>query len=244
MEGYETSMHSRMLKKSASFVLASLRGSTYETKYASPLRSLRPRWTAILNILRDRPMSLRAATSLNMLSLGMAAIALGWVLPGWSAEDIGSYEIGRPATEAEIKAWNIDVSPSGEGLPPGQGAVKQGMQVYAAKCAACHGPTGTEGPKDRLVGGQHTLQTPKPVRTIGSYWPYATTLYDYINRAMPFNAPQSLTPDEVYSVVAWLLHQNGIISEDTVIDARMLPGIQMPNRNGFILDPRPDVPGK
>ena len=95
--------------------------------------------------------------------------------------------------------------------------------MYAEKCAACHGRTGTEGPKDRLVGGQNTLATPKPVRTVGSYWPYATTLYDYINRAMPYNAPQSLTPDEVYSVVAWLLFQNQIIAEDAVIDAQTLP---------------------
>ncbi|WP_447598348.1 c-type cytochrome [Nitrospira sp. Nam80] len=149
--------------------------------------------------------------------------------------------IGRPATQEEIRAWNIDVSPTGEGLPPGQGTVQQGSRVFATKCAACHGPTGVEGPKDRLVGGQNTLQAAKPVKTIGSYWPYATTLYDYINRAMPFDAPQSLTPDEVYSVIAWLLFQNKIIAEDMVLDAQALPTIQMPNRNGFVMDPRPDV---
>ena len=91
------------------------------------------------------------------------------------------------------------------------------------------------------MGGQNTLQAAKPVKTIGSYWPYAPTLYDYINRAMPFDAPQSLTPDEVYSVIAWLLFQNKVIAEDTVIDAQTLPKIQMPNRNGFVADPRPDV---
>ena len=180
-----------------------------------------------------------------LLCVASSAIVLGCVLPGWSADEkAGEYGIGRSATDEEIRAWNIDVSPSGEGLPPGEGTVKRGAQVFAAKCAACHGPTGTEGPKDRLVGGQNTLQTPKPVRTIGSYWPYATTLYDYIHRAMPFNAPLSLSPNEIYSVVAWLLFQNSIVKEDAVIDARMLPGIQMPNRNGFIQDPRPDVPGK
>ena len=180
-----------------------------------------------------------------LLCVGMAAIVLSCVLPGWSADEkAGEYGIGRSATDEEIRVWNIDVSPSGEGLPAGEGTVKRGAQVFAAKCAACHGPTGTEGPKDRLVGGQNTLQTPKPVRTIGSYWPYATTLYDYIHRAMPFNAPQSLSPDEIYSVVAWLLFQNSIVKEDAVIDARTLQGIQMPNRNGFIQDPRPDVPGK
>jgi len=175
------------------------------------------------------------------LSLGLVALVLGYMIPGWSAEDVGTQGIGRLATEEDIRAWNIDVSPTGEGLPPGKGTVKQGSQVFAAKCAACHGPTGVEGPKDKLVGGQNTLATPQPIKTIGSYWPYATTLYDYIYRAMPFPAPQSLTPDEVYSVIAWLLFQNQIIAEEAVIDAQTLPKVQMPNRNGFIRDPRPDV---
>jgi cytochrome c len=137
---------------------------------------------------------------------------------------------------------DIDVSPSGAGLPPGSGTVQQGRQVFAAKCAACHGQGGIEGPADRLAGGHGTLKTSKPLKTVGSYWPYATTLYDYIYRAMPFNAPQSLTPDEVYSVVAWILYRNEIIPEDVVMDAKTLPAAQMPNRNGFVPDPRPDVP--
>lgn len=156
-------------------------------------------------------------------------------------QETSGYDLGRPATEAEMKAWNIDVSPTGEGLPPGRGTAKQGARVYAAKCAACHGPTGIEGPRDRLIGGQGTLSTAQPIKTVGSFWPYATTLYDYIYRTMPYTAPQSLTPDEVYAVVAWLLYQNGIIPEDAVMDARSLPGVQMPNRHGFVLDPRPDV---
>ncbi len=101
----------------------------------------------------------------------------------------------------------------------------------------CHGPSGLEGPKDRLVGGQGTLNTPKPIKTVGSYWPYAPTLYDYLHRAMPFYAPQSLTSDEIYSVIAWLLFKNGIVPEDAVIDARTLSLVQMPNRNGFVPDP-------
>jgi cytochrome c len=165
----------------------------------------------------------------------------GLVWSGRPAEDEGGFGLGRTATEEEIRAWNIDVSPTGEGLPPGRGTVKEGAQVYASKCAACHGPTGSEGPKDRLVGGQNTLKTAKPIRTIGSYWPYATTLYDYVYRAMPFTAPQSLTPDETYAVIAWLLFQNQIIAETAVIDAQTLPKVEMPNRNGFIADPRPDV---
>jgi hypothetical protein len=95
---------------------------------------------------------------------------------------------------------------------------------------------------DVLVGGHGSLRTSKPLKTIGSYWPYATTLYDYLRRAMPFNAPQSLTPDEVYALTAWLLHQNGIVAEDVILDAHSLPRIEMPNHNGFIPDPRPDVP--
>lgn len=97
---------------------------------------------------------------------------------------------------------------------------------------------------DRLVGGAGTLGSQKPVKTIGSYWPYATTLYDYVRRAMPFSAPQSLSPEEVYAVVAWLLYQNGILAEDSALDAQSLPAIRMPNRKGFVSDPRPDVPTK
>jgi cytochrome c len=167
--------------------------------------------------------------------------AFGVASCGGSSEGRDPYGLGRPATKEEIHAWNIDIAPSGEGLPPGRGTVEQGAGVFAAKCAACHGPTGTEGPKDRLVGGQGTLATPKPIRTIGSYWPYGTTLYDYIHRAMPFNAPQSLTADETYAVIAWLLYKNNIVPEDAVIDAESLPHVKMPNRDGFIPDPRPDV---
>ncbi|HEX5550418.1 MAG TPA: cytochrome c [Nitrospira sp.] len=158
-------------------------------------------------------------------------------------EETARLGLGQPATAADIRLWNIDVTPSGEGLPPGRGTVPQGATVYAAKCAKCHGASGTEGPMDRLVGGQHSLATTAPVKTIGSYWPYATTLYDYIHRAMPFDAPQSLTPDEVYSVTAWLLYQNGIIAENAVIDSATLSAVQMPNRHGFVPDPRPDVHG-
>jgi cytochrome c len=178
-----------------------------------------------------------------LIGIGILAIALAYAwTAGFAEESGGRYGLGRAATDEEIRAWNIDVSSTGEGLPSGQGTVKQGAQVFATKCAMCHGPSGTEGPKDKLVGGGDTLKTAKPIRTVGSYWPYAPTLYDYINRAMPFNAPGSLNPDEVYSVTAWLLFQNGIVKEDAVIDAQTLPQVQMPNRNGFIQDPRPDVP--
>jgi len=175
----------------------------------------------------------------------MVAIGLACLAP-WSVaaeqDKATFYDLGRPASEAEIKAMDIDVAPIGAGLPPGSGTVHRGRQVFAAKCAACHGPSAIEGPADRLAGGHGTLKTPKPLKTVGSYWPYATTLYDYIYRAMPFNAPQSLTPDEVYAVVAWLLYRNEIIPEDAVMDAHTLPAVQMPNRNGFVPDQRPDLP--
>lgn len=172
-----------------------------------------------------------------VLALGASLLFAGMA----TAEEPLQYGFGRAATEVEIKAWDIDVSPGGMGLPPGRGTVPQGAVVYRNKCAACHGPTGSEGPKDRLIGGYGSLATEHPVKTIGSFWPYATTLYDYIHRAMPLNAPQSLTPEEVYGVVAWLLHQNGIIPADMTIDAQTLPAVKMPNRGGFVSDPRPDV---
>ncbi len=154
-------------------------------------------------------------------------------------------DIGQPATPDEIAGWNIDVLPDGSGLPPGKGSVREGEKIYAETCAACHGAKGEGKPMDRLVGGQGTLATAKPIPTVGSYWPYATTLFDYIHRAMPFSAPKSLTADQVYAVSAYLLYLNGIIGEDAVMDAKTLPQVQMPNRNGFISpDPRPDVEEK
>jgi len=155
------------------------------------------------------------------------------------------YDIGQKATPDEIAGWNIDVLPDGSGLPPGKGSVADGEKLYAETCAACHGAKGEGKPMDRLVGGQGTLATAKPILTVGSYWPYATSLFDYIHRAMPFSAPQSLTPDQVYAVSAYLLYLNGIVHEDAVMDARTLPQVQMPNRDGFISpDPRPDIEEK
>nr|WP_294527682.1 cytochrome c [uncultured Rhodopila sp.] len=152
------------------------------------------------------------------------------------------YAFGRTPTEAEIAAENIDIRADGKGLPPGQGSVAQGRDIFAQTCAACHGDNGQGLLSDRLVGGFGTLKDHNPVRTVGSYWPYATTLFDYVRRAMPFNAPQSLTDDQVYAVSAYVLSMNGILPEDAVLNAANLPTIGMPNRNGFISpDPRPDV---
>jgi cytochrome c len=176
------------------------------------------------------------------MSLTLALMAGCMLQNGQREEGAGLKGLGDPATPEKIGLWNIDVSPDGEGLPPGRGSVPEGAAVYAAKCSKCHGPSGTEGPMDRLVGGRQTLTTSSPLKTVGSYWPYATTLYDYINRAMPLDAPQSLKPDEVYALTAWVLYQNGIVGEDAVLDAQSLPAVEMPNRHGFVPDPRPDVP--
>jgi cytochrome c len=157
--------------------------------------------------------------------------------------DSPRYHLGRAPTQAEIDAWNIDVRADGQGLPPGQGSVAEGRTIFAQTCAACHGDKGQGGLADPLAGGFGTLTQPNPVRTVGSYWPYATTLFDFIRRAMPFNAPESLDDDQVYAVSAYVLSLNGIVSDDTVLDARRLARVVMPNRNGFVSpDPRPDVP--
>ena len=151
-----------------------------------------------------------------------------------------TYGLGKAPTGEEVRAWDIAVGPEGKELPPGQGTAKEGATIYAQQCAGCHGPTGIEGPFDRLVGGQGTLNTSRPVKTVGSYWPFATTVWDYINRAMPTDRPGSLTPDQVYALTAFLLYRNGIVQESDVMDAQSLPKVRMPNRDGFVADPRPD----
>jgi cytochrome c len=150
-----------------------------------------------------------------------------------------AHDIGTSLTADEIAAWNIDIAPDGHGLPAGSGDVATGAHVFAAKCAACHGAQGQGLIGDALVGGRGTLASAKPKRTVGSYWPYATTLFDYIHRAMPYDAPESLSADEVYAVSAFLLNQNGIVPPDTRLDAQSLPKVRMPNRDGFVPDPRP-----
>jgi S-disulfanyl-L-cysteine oxidoreductase SoxD len=152
------------------------------------------------------------------------------------------FGLGRAATGADIAAWNIDVEPDGRNLPPGSGTPAQGAKIYASTCASCHGDRGQGGPAPRLVGGVGTLGTAHPVKTVGSYWPYTTTVFDYIRRAMPFTSPESLSDDEVYALVAYLLNQNGAITGNAVMDATTLPKVKMPNLNGFVWeDPRPDV---
>ena len=155
-----------------------------------------------------------------------------------------TFGVGRPPTPEEIRDLGSPIAPDGTGLPPGSGSVADGRRVFAAQCARCHGPAGEGDVGARLVGGQGTLKTPKPLKTVGSFWPYATTLWDYINRAMPFDKPGLLTPAEVYAAAAFVLNLNGIIRDDQVMDATTLPKVQMPNRAGFVADPRPDIAGQ
>ena len=171
-----------------------------------------------------------------MIGVAVAAVATVYASAKQGAPRSGPparFGLGRAATAEEIKAWDIDVMPDGAGLPPGSGTPAGGAKIYARTCATCHGPSGTEGPFDRLVGRDQAL-----VRTIGNYWPYPTTVYDYIHRAMPLGAPGSLTPDEVYGLVAYLLWRNEIIAETAVIDARTLPRVVMPARDRFVVDDR------
>jgi cytochrome c len=153
----------------------------------------------------------------------------------------GPLDIGTAPDQTLLRAWDIDISPDGAGLPEGRGSVADGRRVYGEKCAVCHGAHGEGGPMDRLVGGMTSLSDAKPVKTIGSFWPYATTVFDYVRRAMPFNAPQSLSDNEVYALTAYLLHLNGILGADATLDAATLTAVRMPNRDGFVKDPRPDV---
>jgi mono/diheme cytochrome c family protein len=173
-----------------------------------------------------------------MRKLALFAAGLACATPGQAQLPYG---IGQPATPAEIAGWNIDVDREGHNLPPGSGTVSHGNEVFDQKCAACHGAEGEGGLGDRLAGGQGTLATAKPVRTVGSYWPYATTLFDYIRRAMPQNAAQSLSNDDVYAVSAYVLNLNGLLPADATLDAATLRGIKMPNRGMFTGDTRPDI---
>jgi cytochrome c len=172
--------------------------------------------------------------SWNSTFLPAAALALALVSP------VLAYDFGRPATPDEIALWDIDVRPDGKGLPPGSGTAAQGKQIFSENCAVCHGENGVGGIKDRLVGGHGTLASNAPVKTVGSFWPYATTLFDYVHRAMPYQAPGSLSNDDTYAVAAYILSLNGILPADGKLDRDILPKLKMPNRNGFIPEPEFD----
>jgi cytochrome c len=169
-----------------------------------------------------------AATIAATVLLGACAMQPETVVPARGPN------LGHAPTAQELRVADIGIPPSGAGLPAGGGDAKQGAQVYASKCQACHGEKGAGKPADALVGGIGSLATPKPVRTVGSFWPHATTLFDYTRRAMPLQAPKSLTDDEVYAVSAYILFLNGIVAENAQMNAQTLPQVKMPNRDGFV----------
>jgi S-disulfanyl-L-cysteine oxidoreductase SoxD len=154
------------------------------------------------------------------------------------------FGFGTPASDSLIALWNLDVNPDGVGLPPGRGSVSEGAVTFARKCASCHGADGEGVPPVAPIVGREPREgfpfgtDPKLVKTVGNYWPYATTLFDYVRRAMPQNAPGSLTPNELYAVVAWVLAANEIVPQDAVMDAAALPKVQMPARDRFVADDR------
>jgi len=178
----------------------------------------------------------------KLLATGIVLLAASATL----AQTPSYTNVGRTPTKEEIQAWDIAAGPDGKGLPQGQGTAKEGAPIFAAKCAVCHGAD-AEGAKigPRLTGGQaeiETFITLRPVRTLGSYWPYATTVWDYINRAMPRNQGGTLSANEVYALTAFVLSKSNIIKEDEVMDAKTLPKVQMPNRNGFVPPRFADIP--
>lgn len=166
----------------------------------------------------------RARVALALSATVLAAVAIAAPL---------RFGFGAPATPAQIAGWDIDVMPDGHGLPRGRGSVEQGQPIYDEKCASCHGTFGESNAYLLIAGGVGTLRSDQPVRSTGSKLQYATTLWDYINRAMPFNAPQTLTPDEVYALTAYVLNLNEIVPPGTVLDQDSLPKLVLPNRNGF-----------
>jgi cytochrome c len=167
-------------------------------------------------------------------------ITISAVVP--ASAEVGAYGFGTPATAEEIAGWDIDIRPDGKGLPPGSGSVEDGEMLYEEKCASCHGSFGEGvGRYPVLAGGEGSLTAERPNKTIGSYWPYASTVWDYIHRAMPFPQPQSLTDDEVYAITAYVLNLNDLVDDDFVLTADNLASIEMPNKDGFFFDDRPDT---
>jgi cytochrome c len=151
------------------------------------------------------------------------------------------FHVGRPATAEEIKSADQFMAPGGTGLPPGKGTAAEGRDIYSRRCARCHGAQGQGDEEGPLAGGTGSLKSAKPLKTVGSFWPYATTIYDYVHRAMPFDNPGLLDANQTYAVTALILHMNGIIGEKDEINAQTLPKVKMPNRDGFVKDTRPDT---
>ncbi len=180
--------------------------------------------------------------SANGRRAALLAAAFGILLAAGVAD--AKYGIGRVPTPEEIAAWDIDVRPDGQGLPEGRGTVAQGEQIYVERCASCHGEFGEgAGRYPELAGGRDSLAGDNPVKTVGSYWPYLSTVYDYIRRAMPFGDAQSLTPNELYALTAYLLYLNDLVTDrDFELSKQSFTVVRLPNEANFIDDPRPDTP--
>ena len=160
--------------------------------------------------------------------------ALGALMLFSNAPGDQSPDLGEPLSTADIAAIDYVVLPDGSGLPPGSGSVSEGAELYATHCLACHGARGEDGINDRLAGGHGTINGARPVKTVGSFWPYATTLFDYIRRAMPYQQPGTLTADEVYALSAYVLYINDIVPDSARLDAASLPAVEMPNGDNFV----------
>ncbi|QCW84842.1 cytochrome c [Methylotuvimicrobium buryatense] len=156
------------------------------------------------------------------------------------ADELIGPGLGLQAPPEMLKQWNRDVFPDGTGLPLGRGTVREGETVYRAHCIGCHGSEGRGGSAEELAGAEHSLIDDPPDKTIGTYWPYATTLFDFTRRSMPLSNPGSLTDDQVYAVTAYLLYLNRIIGPDDEMNAQLLPAVVMPNQDGFIDNYRRD----
>ena len=167
----------------------------------------------------------------SMRDLALAACVLALAAGATRAE---SPHLGRPISQADLAAWDINVLPDGRNLPPGRGTAAQGAKIFAEKCALCHGENGQGGHAARLVGGPPKASLDPGSKTIANYWPYATTLFDLIRRSMPFTQPRSLTNEEVYALVAYILASNKLIGESDEIDATTLAKVRMPNRDNFV----------
>jgi len=174
-------------------------------------------------------MSMSNGPSANQVGLLVALCA--FFSPLCLAQSPG---LGQQVSAVELQAVDFTIMPDGSGLPPGSGDARRGATVYQMHCLSCHGEQGVGGLNDRLAGGHGSLTSNSPVKTVGSYWPYATTLFDYVRRAMPYTAPGNLNDDDLFAVTAYVLFVNGIVGETTVVDANTLPGIKMPNVDNFV----------
>jgi len=198
-----------------------------------------------LNLLGRWLLSLTGVLILSACAqneLTQPSLSAGDRIIGYSGQRVGLYGYGHPISATEIAGWDIDIRPDGVGLPPGNGSVEQGEWLYEEQCAECHGSFGEGvGRYPVLAGGEGSLQDARPSKTVGSYWPYTTTLFDYIRRTMPFTQPQSLSDDETYALTAYVLYLNDLVDDDLVLNQHNLATITLPNQANFIPDPRPDV---